>query len=78
MPERTAMHDLTQAVKIHYESTTSYKLIYVFRVNDRAHEGLLKVGDTVTVRVNANYSYQAIIRKIEDSEEAESASLRNF
>ena len=37
-----------------------------------------KVGDTVTVRVNANYSYQAIIRKIEDSEEAESASLRNF
>ena len=37
-----------------------------------------KVGDTVTVRVNAGYSYQAIIRKIEDSEEAESASLRNF
>lgn len=37
-----------------------------------------KVGDTVTVRVNAGYSYQAVIRKIEDSEEAESASLRNF
>jgi transcription elongation factor GreA len=37
-----------------------------------------KTGDTVTVRVNANYSYQAVIRKVEDSEEAEAASLRNY
>ena len=37
-----------------------------------------KVGDTVTVRVSADYSYQAVIRKVEDSEDAESASLRNF
>ena len=37
-----------------------------------------KTGDTITVRVNANYSYEAVIRKVEDSEEAESASLRNY
>ena len=37
-----------------------------------------KSGDTITVKVNANYSYQAVIRKVEDSEEAESASLRNY
>lgn len=37
-----------------------------------------KVGDTVNVRVNADYSYPATIRKIEESEEGENASLRNF
>ena len=37
-----------------------------------------KTGDTITVKVNANYSYQAVIRKVEDSDEAESASLRNY
>ena len=37
-----------------------------------------KVGDTVTVRVSADYSYQAVIRKIEESEDAETASLRNY
>ena len=37
-----------------------------------------KTGDTITVKVNSNYSYQAVIRKVEDSEEAESASLRNY
>ena len=36
---------MTQKEKIHYESTTSYKLIYVFCVHDQAHEGILKVGD---------------------------------
>ena len=51
--------------------------VYVI-VSTMRQDSLNKVGDTVTVRVNANYSYQAIIRKIEDSEEAESASLRNF
>ena len=37
-----------------------------------------KEGDTVTVHVNAGFSYQAVIRKVEDSEEASSASLRNY
>ena len=37
-----------------------------------------KTGDTITVKVNANYSYQAVIRKVEDSDEAESASLRTL
>ena len=35
-------------------------------------------GDTVTVHVNAGFSYQAVIRKVEDSEDAQSASLRNY
>lgn len=29
-----------------FKSTFSYKLIYVFRINDEAHKGLLKVGET--------------------------------
>lgn len=37
-----------------------------------------KEGDTVTIRVNAAFSYQAVIRKVEDSNDAESASLRNY
>ena len=37
-----------------------------------------KVGDTVNVRVNADYSYPVVIRKIEESDEGENASLRNF
>ena len=35
-------------------------------------------GDTVTVHVNSGFSYQAVIRKVEDSEDAASASLRNY
>ena len=29
----------------HFETTFAYKLIYVFRINDKNHQGLLKVGD---------------------------------
>lgn len=28
-----------------FEKTFEYKLIYVFRINDKAHEGLLKIGE---------------------------------
>ena len=35
-------------------------------------------GDTVTVHVNTGFSYQAVIRKVENSEDAQSASLRNY
>ena len=37
-----------------------------------------KEGDTITVRVSADYSYQAVIRKVEDSQEAQSASIRDY
>lgn len=29
----------------------SYKLIYIFRINDEAHKGLLKIGDA-TLKTN--------------------------
>lgn len=29
-----------------FKSTFSYKLIYIFRINDEAHKGLLKIGET--------------------------------
>ena len=35
-------------------------------------------GDTVMINVSADYSYKAVIRKVEESEEAETASLRNY
>ena len=35
-------------------------------------------GDTVTVHVNTGFSYQAVLRKVENSEDAQSASLRNY
>ena len=28
-----------------FEKTFEYKLIYVFRINDKAHAGLLKIGE---------------------------------
>lgn len=28
-----------------FESTFGYKLIYVFRINDNAHKGIVKIGD---------------------------------
>ena len=37
-----------------------------------------KEGAVVNVRVSADYSYQAVIRKVEGSEEAEEATLRNY
>ncbi|MDO4284317.1 MAG: transcription elongation factor GreA [Eubacteriales bacterium] len=37
-----------------------------------------KVGDTVTIVVSDSYSYEAEIRKIEESGEAEQARLRNY
>lgn len=36
---------MTEINRIRYESTTSYKLIYIFRVNDSSHQGILKIGD---------------------------------
>ena len=45
MSDRNELINQTAATKIHYESTTSYKLIYVFRVLDEAHMDMLKVGD---------------------------------
>jgi len=37
-----------------------------------------KAGDTVEIRVSDDYSYQAVIRKVEESEDAENASLRHY
>ena len=37
-----------------------------------------KEGDSVTVQVSPDYSYKAVIRKVEESEDAETASLRNY
>ena len=37
-----------------------------------------KEGDSVMVQVSPDYSYQAVIRKVEESEDAETASLRNY
>ncbi len=36
-----------------FQSTFEYKLIYVFRINDKTHSGLLKIGDA-TVHTNKN------------------------
>jgi transcription elongation factor GreA len=37
-----------------------------------------KVGDTVHVRVSADYAYPVVIRKVEETDEAENAALRGF
>ena len=34
-----------------FENTFSYKLIYIFSINDEAHKGRLKIGDT-TIHTN--------------------------
>ena len=37
--------------KIFFEKTFQRKIIYVFRINDEAHKGLLKIGDA-TIKTN--------------------------
>ena len=37
-----------------------------------------KVGDTVHVRVSADYAYPVVIRKVEETDEAENAALLGF
>ena len=37
-----------------------------------------KEGDSVMVQVSPDYSYKAVIRKVGESEDAETASLRNY
>ena len=37
-----------------------------------------KAGDKVLIHVSADYSYEAVIRKVEESEDAASASLRKY
>ena len=37
-----------------------------------------KTGDKVLIHVSADYSYEAVIRKVEESEDAASASLRKY
>ena len=41
-------------MKITFNSTFEYKLIYIFRINDNKHNGLLKIGDA-TIHTNKNY-----------------------
>ena len=41
--------------KIAFDSTFSYKLIYIFRINDEAHRGCLKIGDA-TIHTDKDYS----------------------
>lgn len=41
--------------RIEFESTFEYKLIYVFRINDKEHNGCVKVGDA-TIHTNKDYS----------------------
>ena len=36
-----------------FETSFEYKLIYVFAINDEAHKGLLKIGDT-TIQSDAS------------------------
>ena len=38
-----------------FKSTFSYKLIYIFRINDKEHKGVLKIGDA-TIHTDLNYS----------------------
>lgn len=38
-----------------FQSTFEYKLIYIFRINDKAHEGCLKIGDA-TVHTERNWN----------------------
>lgn len=41
--------------KINFSSTFEYKLIYIFRINDEAHKGLLKIGDAI-IHTEKDYS----------------------
>lgn len=43
-----------------FDSTFAYKLIYVFRINDKAHEGILKIGD-------ASIHYEGNIQNLKDN-----------
>lgn len=40
---------------IKFNSTFHYKLIYVFRINEKSHEGLLKIGDA-TIHTDNHYN----------------------
>ena len=67
--------ELLRTSKIHYESTTSYKLIYVFRVNDDAHEGLLKIGDA---SVDTNLPYQQLTPNCNVLNQAAKARINQY
>ena len=41
-------------VEYKFKSTFEYKLIYIFRINDEAHKGCLKIGDA-TIRSEKLY-----------------------
>ena len=38
-----------------FENTFEYKLIYIFRINDTAHKGVLKIGEA-TVHTQKEYT----------------------
>lgn len=38
-----------------FENTFEYKLIYIFRINDNAHKGCLKIGDA-TIHTTKSYN----------------------
>ena len=69
------MTQLSMFHSIRYESTTSYKLIYVFRVNDKAHEGLLKIGDA---SIDTDLPYQQLVPNCNTLNQAAKARINQY
>ncbi len=58
-----------------FQSTFEYKLIYVFRINDKTHSGLLKIGDAT---VHTNKSIEELAPNCHDLNQAAKARINMY
>ena len=56
-------------------STFDYKLIYIFRINDEAHKGLLKIGDAT---IHTNKVYEAFAPSCRDLNQAAKERINQY
>jgi len=56
-------------------STFDYKLIYIFRINDEAHKGLLKIGDAT---LHANKTYEELLPSCRELNQAAKERINQY
>ena len=62
-------------MKTQFKSTFEYKLIYVFRINDELHNGLVKIGDAT---LHTNESYDKFQPNCKELNQAAKARINSY
>ncbi len=60
---------------VQFQSTFEYKLVYVFRIDDKTHEGLLKIGDAT---IHTTRPIEQLVPNCHDLNQAAKARINSY